>query len=800
MSSRPEVPAIRASVAALALASGIAVGTRLGGPAWWLIAAAALALAARAVRHRRVAGLIAIAAIGAGLATRAAPIGPIPGADDRIPDTISGEIVGPIARGADGDRVVIDAELGRIGAWVARDRVRPGDLVRATGRLRTPRGYRDPGGVDRAQAARDAGVVAELAVDQLDVIGARPSAWALAVAAQRAGADAVAARGGDPIGNAIVRGAVLGDRSAIDDATTARWRTAGVVHVLSVSGLHLAVVALFGFAVLSRLFGLVLAGRRARAIAAVIAIGLAIGYTAITGAEVATVRALVVAVLVLAGAAVGARPALIDALGAAAIAILVARPAALGDPSFQLSFAAAVALVYGGALGGGRAARAPGWRGLVIAAARWIGRAIATSALVTAVTAPISAYHFHQLAVAGIVGNLLVTPLVELVAIPLALIGLAIAGLAPAAGGALIDLAIGACGLADRLAGAIADLVPAVAVAPIGVVASAAWLAGVAITAAALTRRLAPGRAALAIVGCALVVLIAGARSPGPPPGGARITFLDVGQGDAAVVELGDQVWLIDAGGEPSADQLDGGPGAAVVRFLTARRIDHIDVAIVSHPHPDHYLGLIAIGARVPIGEVWSAAEAEPRAPASARDPTPRFDEVVGTLTARGTRWVHPALGPHAVGPAIVRVLAPAYDPGDGPRPIATVDPVVSVNDGSLVIAVEVAGRRVLFAGDLEAEGEASLIARVGAWLPSEIVKVPHHGSPTSSSQALVDATAPRWAIASLGVANRFGFPGPAVVARWRRAGAEVLRTDERGAVTVEIDAAGAITAAAYDP
>ncbi len=123
-----------------------------------------------------------------------------------------------------------------------------------------------------------------------------------------------------------------------------------------------------------------------------------------------------------------------------------------------------------------------------------------------------------------------------------------------------------------------------------------------------------------------------------------------------------------------------------------------------------------------------------------------------------------------------------------------------SVNDDSLVVAIERAGRCVLFAGDLEAEGEAALVAAVGGALPCDVVKVPHHGSPTSSSPTLVAATRPRLAVISLGRGNRFGFPGPAVVDRWRAAGAVVARTDVAGAVTVTIDRAGRLTVDTVDP
>jgi competence protein ComEC len=130
-------------------------------------------------------------------------------------------------------------------------------------------------------------------------------------------------------------------------------------------------------------------------------------------------------------------------------------------------------------------------------------------------------------------------------------------------------------------------------------------------------------------------------------------------------------------------------------------------------------------------------------------------------------------------GGASLSVLAP------GAGGVAEVDPVWSENDASLVVRIEIAGRRLLFAGDLEEEGEAALLARRD--LGADLVKVPHHGSRTSSSDGFVAATRPRWAVISCGAQNPFGFPHPEVVGRWRAAGAEVLQTDRVGTVIATV-------------
>jgi competence protein ComEC len=253
------------------------------------------------------------------------------------------------------------------------------------------------------------------------------------------------------------------------------------------------------------------------------------------------------------------------------------------------------------------------------------------------------------------------------------------------------------------------------------------------------------------------------ARDP-PPVGALRVTFVDVGQGDAAIVELPDgAVWLVDAGGLPNGRD-PSAPGRTVDRVLAAYGHARVDLAILSHPHPDHYLGFA--GMQTPIAEHWAARELEKP----------------GQFAA----WTHPPLGAIHHGDVELDVLAPRYTDGT-----EAADPVRSVNDNSLVIAIRYRGRSIVFAGDLEGEGEDALVA--GGLGHVDVVKVPHHGSPTSSTAAFVTATHPALAVISCGRGNHFGFPSREVIARWRAAGAEVARTDEDGAVTVTIDAGGGL-------
>lgn len=831
-------PPVRLPVLAIAAIAGVVVAGEVVAP-WWLWGAMAIGAAAMRRGPRALRWMMVVALVMAALAARDGEAVPPPAgaiADDREVDAIEGWVSGPLLPGPGGTGFVVDADGAAVWATSAGGPPAwPGDRVRIVGRLETPRPRRNPGGIDRAQVVRGRGARWSMHAREVAVVRAddRASLWRTPARVAHASSRTIAARGGDAVGNALVRAAVVGDRSAVPPETDAAWRAAGVYHALSVSGLHLAVVALAAFVALTWVLAAVrpIAERIApRRVAAAIALVMAIAYTLVTGGQVATLRALIVVAAVLIGAVIERRVRVADALGLAVLVLLAWRPSVLWDPGFQLSFVAAATLVIA-ARGDATAAvefdDARGVRRIAPRIGRGVVRAIATSWAVTLATAPVTAHHFGEVALGGVIGNLIAGPAIELAAIPLGLIGLAVEAVWPAAGGAVLDLAIAIAGLTARLIEAIAAWTPmAIVRTPTaielvacgGIYAAWAWArlarasgdAPIATPGPSWIATRAPAGLATiaALVLCGSWAWHAHDRATDDA---LRITILDVGQGDAAVIELPDGgVWLVDAGGAPGAGSraMQVAPGRAVAAFLRARGLGRIDVAVVSHPHPDHYLGLLAVAAEVPIDVLWDA-----RPPDAGRDDADpddhahrdergglSYDGVLAELAARGTRRVHPALGVHRFGDVAIEVIAPRFA-ADGVTAAAeaTADPVRAVNDNSLVVAVVRAGRRVLFTGDLELEGEEALVADAAAGaLASEVVKVPHHGSPTSSTAALVEATRPAWAIVSLARGNRFGFPGPEVVARWQAAGATVLRTDRAGAIEVVIDRAGRVDVSTY--
>jgi competence protein ComEC len=260
------------------------------------------------------------------------------------------------------------------------------------------------------------------------------------------------------------------------------------------------------------------------------------------------------------------------------------------------------------------------------------------------------------------------------------------------------------------------------------------------------------------------------------------VTFLDVGQGDAAVVEApGGAVMVVDGGGSRDGSY---DPGARVVEpFLRTRGIGRVDLVALSHPHPDHLGGLFRILERFDVGAFWSSGD-------DGRNP--EYHRLLAVAARRGTALG--AVEPRALGAAELRPLGPFVSTAGGERIGAPEG--LGVNDASLVLRAALGGHAVLFPGDLEADGEGELAGRgdVGDAIGADVLKVPHHGSRTSSSPELLDAVRPRVAVISLGWRNQFHFPAPEVVARYADRGVTVLRTDRDGAVTVRLKRDGALS------
>jgi competence protein ComEC len=256
----------------------------------------------------------------------------------------------------------------------------------------------------------------------------------------------------------------------------------------------------------------------------------------------------------------------------------------------------------------------------------------------------------------------------------------------------------------------------------------------------------------------ALAALLASGWAPGSR---VDVTFLAVGHGDAIVITSGGHAALIDGGGVPNGHDTG---RRFVLPFLRQRRVDRLDLAALSHAHPDHALGLASVLEEVPTARLWLPADV-------GRGPL-----VAALLDASGDAEVHeveagdPAL---EVGAAKVEILGP---PGDRTG-------LGSENDRSLVLLVRHGEVTFLLPGDVEAAGEATIDPG-----SVTVMKAPHHGSDTSSTPELLGRVTPRHVVFCVGLRNRFHFPKPEVVERYSRLGARCYRTDVDGAITFHSD------------
>lgn len=556
---------------------------------------------------------------------------------------------------------------------------------------------------------------------------------------------------------------VTGSRGHLDPRIRRRFADNGAAHVLAVSGLHLGLLCVgvyrMALAAVRRVPWLV-ARWSDRALASVLVAPLVVAYVVMTGAPASAVRAGTMALLVLAAPVFGRRADAKVAVAMAALAMLTARPSWIADVGFQLSVTATASLVWmpsspRAAGDGGR------WRRALGAVRRGLGASLRASAVASLATAPVLLWHFGRLPLLSPLTNLVVVPAIAFVALPCALVG----GLMDAVGvpgaGAVVLVADGAVRLALGLADGGAPVLEA----------AVTWgrPRGPSLVACVLVAVVSPWFAVArlrthALVAAVVAALLLVGRPVSHAGGSLRMHAIPVGQGDATLLVLPDRTRvLIDGGGDPRARQSVG--VTAVLPYLHGIGVGRVDVIAASHGDFDHAGGLPDLVRALRPREVW--------------------------LPPRDDRWVIREMRAAARAvDARVRVITwPLARVNGDTRLVAwSAAAGLSHNDGGIVVRVCQGPVCFLLPGDIEAEREAALLAS-GAPLGAAVLKVPHHGSTTSSTEPFLDAVLPTIALLHVGEGNRFGFPKQTVVDRYTDRGIVTRRTD-RGAVVVSTDGA----------
>lgn len=577
----------------------------------------------------------------------------------------------------------------------------------------------------------------------------------------------------------------IGEQGFLEPDVREWFMTTGTVHILSISGSHLGLIALLAFALVRKaclllpstmLLGLSrwLTPTRLAALLTVLPVG---GYTLLAGAETATIRSSIMIMIGLWTVWLGAPQYLLHALAAAAGLTLLVHPAALYDISFQLSYISVWVL----ALALRREVERDELPALqpsrVAWIVYWLRESLRLTALVTLATLPLVACYFNQVSWLGLFVNAIMVPFVGLVFLPLSLLAAlwAIATHADELPGAeVIDL-LGR-GLIDGthwvagLPGAEWFVAaPTVPMMMLFYLLGWVWLSGKLVPATPVVRG--------ALVVCLAAIVLWWLWSPRPftRDGHVRVTFLDVGQGDSAVIELPQGgVVLIDGGA--TYERVDMGR-SVVAPFLWNRGIRTVDHVIGTHPQLDHVGGLAWILGHVHVGHFWT--NGVPR-------PEEFWRKIERALFQRDLSETVAEEGRLMVEEGGCRLVALNPVPSQVAHSGGKRE---SLNNLSVVTQLSCGRQQMLFTGDAERE-TLSRLAQAGSLGHITLLKVPHHGAKSSLERSWLETIRPEVAVVSVARHNPYGHPAGEVLAAYESVLAQVWRTDRDGAVWVDVDPA----------
>ena len=787
-------------------------------------------------RQLRVAGALLLLAFffgGASLTTDLTDLRRIVNQHNDEVFTLTGVLDGPpeIAR----DRVYLSLRVetpyvGRVSLLAPmRNDLRYGDRVRVTTSLDRIGSYRNPGvsslaeyldrqGFDASGVVRSPG-----AIERLDHVGGVPIVARLYEGRERIQREIDTRFAPETAG--VLDAALLGNRYNLSPSASKRFREGGTFHVLVISGLHISFIGGLVLLLVRRL-------SRRRFVHFILPSIVVWAYSIAVGAEASVVRAALMFTFAAIGPIIFRDSTSVNALGAAALVLLVQSPKALFDPSFQLTFLSVLAIVAVawplllrfseiGSWYPTRATPHPpvcprslksfcellfwrerDWRWELARsthkyrlfktnAAEWLERyhlqrclrylfgAVLVSACVQLVLLPLMIVYFHRLSLASLLLNIVVSILLA------ALVGVAALALLIVQVSATLAAPLFKCADAinwlmvhsvDPFSGSLrlpeyvgaAAAIYAVYYLPFLLLVLALWHwrpLALSKDRQSHSHRFVVPLAALQI--SLVAVLILHPFSVDRANGKLRVDFLDVGQGDSALITMPDGATLLVDGGGSINDATRRIGETVVSEYLWWRGLSQIDYVLVTHADADHIDGLNDV-----LENFYVRGALIARAPAN----DPEFAKFSTTAAATKTQLMTLQAGDTIYfGDVAVEVLWPSAG-GES-----------SANNDSIVMRLKFGERSILLTGDIEKAAERSLIdARQE--LRADVVKVPHHGSKSSSTDGFVVATQPTYAIVSVGRKSIFGHPHAEVVQRWQANGATLLTTGECGAITITTD------------
>ena len=587
----------------------------------------------------------------------------------------------------------------------------------------------------------------------------------------------------------IIEAMTIGNQNEIPTDVRDNFNKTGTAHILSISGLHIGMVSavafFFAFLILKSSEYLMLRFNIIK-LAATAAFLMVLIYAFIAGMGVTVMRSALMALIFLIALISGKQKDLYSTLALAGLIILAISPQALFDISFQLSFMAVLALIYivpkFSDIPSKIISTLPLWTQGII---RYAYLSVIVCIAATIGTLPLIMYYFNRVSCVTIIANLIAVPLLGTLTLAISMLFILSAFFSSTIAGYFIKLA---------------SLFVQISIDIINKLAAFPWssfnttkpnlieisvfylLIFLVIQFIEAKRRIIPKEFSsnrFRIIKYLLVITVLFFAADityltvrDKLSSDLKITVIDVGQGNSILVQFpGGDNMLIDGGGF-SESSFDIGK-AVVAPFLYHERISHIDTAVLSHPHPDHLLGLIYIMNNFDVRQIWKS-----NLPVNPEDfpeweKTIKFNNLlISFLSNESPERIHNGVQ--------VKVLWP---PNYSDKDINDLS-YDEVNDSSLVLKISFGNVSFLIPGDISGNVEKRLIDDKTD-LRSDILVVPHHGSNHSSSNEFIKAAACRYAIVSAGKANLFHHPHPSTLQRYRDAGVNILRTDRDGAITL---------------
>ena len=725
------------------------------------------------------------------------------------------------------------AGLLRVTAVGDRPELAVGDKIRFKARMRSIANYKNPGGFDYKRFMAFKGIYATAYVrgDRIRIVeNSPPDAVSRMIHRVRSTFAGLVEKSGTSDVQGVLKAIIIGDRTQISDATRQSFNRAGVGHLLAISGLHIGIVATVSFAFLHWLMGWIkplLRRAWTRKAAALLSLVPVIAYGVIAGLSPSTQRAVLMVSVFLMTFLLAKEQDSMNTLALAALVILVVDPVSLFSISFQLSFVTVFVIIFGfssiqndGFLQ--LAQNQSNWQ-------KWLSVRLVSFLLVSLFAVcgslPLVAFYFNQISLVGPAANLLVVPLIGFITIPLGLVALflsplsltlaawclragavsltwaldivnffaelpfaAIQTVTPSMleiacfyilGGALLiilrsrpdgvpGVPAATAALSNRHAGTSEDSVPAIT-RKLEKISRLDWAGG--------SGEASPRKLARILVIMALITLSADGcywlyqrfwHSD------LRVTVIDVGDGNAALLEIpGGYTIMIDGGGLPDNSSFDVG-ARIIAPFLWCKKIKTVDLLILSHPNSDHLNGLIYLADHFNVKTLWTNGE-----PGN----TLGYHNLMKVCAGRGILsppYAHMARE-HQISGVRLDLLYPPQDFMEHKES----DKWRNTNNNSLVVKVSYGDAAFLFTGDITVPAELELVGLAAGRLSSMVLIAPHHGSRSSSSQEFIEKVDPEVVVVSCGRNSRFNFPHPEILQRYNDLGVSIYRTDLNGAVNL---------------